>query len=213
MSEVTALRFDTPLGPVLPAAMYVATCAWPDSWPQRSRLVDSLLHAGARGAGYRHAGPDARVIERRCDRAAERLHYAFQAAEVAQLALLPAEIKAGPLTLSLPSRHAVGPSGRASVKRLQGLAASGWAAPHDPRDLALGDDDFRTRVWRRYLPAIPYIIPLKLYLQEQAEPPDPATLVRNTEWLEPALERAELWAAMLGELENVPAEFIRFEWR
>lgn len=209
MSEATALPFDTPLGPLLPAAMYLAACAWPDSWPQRSRLVESLLHGGARAAGYRHAGPDARVIERRLTRGSERLALAFQAAEVAQLGSLPAGVEFGPLTLSLPSRHAVGRGGRVSVKRLQAMAANDWQPPDDPRDYAEGDDDFRNRVWRRFLPALPYVIPLKLYLHRQAEPPELVTLVRNPEWLEDALTSAEWWAAEQLPKLAARAEFIR----
>lgn len=225
MTEGAALPFDTPLGPVLPAAMYLAVCAWPDSWPQRSRLVESLLHAGARAAGYRHRGPDARVLERRLNRGGERLELAFQAAEVAQLALMPAEFaipvtvehperyrlgryEPGVLKVRLPSFAAIGRGGRPAVKRLQALAANDWRPTGDPRDLALGHDDFRNRVWRRFLPALPYIITLKAYLQAQPAPVDIVTLVRNVEWLDEALRNADSWRASLSHLEAVPADFI-----
>lgn len=226
MSEVSCLEFDTPLGPVWPAAKYLAVCAWPDSWPQRSNLVEALLHGGARAAGYRHPGPDARVIERRLNRGVARLCKAFQAAELAQLATIPAEwripirleyadryalgkYEPGTLAVRLPSYRAIGRDGRPAVKRLQALAAAGWKSSDDPRDLAFGDDDFRSRVWRRFLPTLPYAVPLKLHIEAQPEPLDVVTLVRNPEWLDSCLDSAELWRAELSRLDNVPAEFIR----
>lgn len=206
MSERTPLEFDTPMGPAWAAAKYLAVCAWPDSWTQRTKLVRALLHAGARAAGYRHPGPDARVLDRRLNRAAERLEKAFQAAEVLQLATLPPELQAGPIRLLLPGRHAVGSGGRVSLKRLQALAANDWEAPDDPRDLVEGDDEFRRRVWRRFVPALPYIIPLKMHIQ--AEPVDIVTLVRDTAWLEPALTAAERWREIIHQETSITAELI-----
>jgi len=205
VTEVTALEFDTPMGPVWPAAKYLAVCAWPDSLPQRTRLVKALLHASARAAGYRHPGPDARVLERRLIRATERLEKAFTAAEVAQLKGMPAELQFRGLRVQMPSRHAVGRRGNVSLKQLQALAANDWQAPADKRDLLLGDNDFRTRVWRRFLPALPYVIPLKLYVQDH--PADLVALMRNPEWLLPALASSEHWAAELSN--SCPADFIQ----
>lgn len=205
MSETTKLPFDTPLGPVLPAAMYLTVCAWPESIPQRDKLVEALLYAGRRAAGYKPAGgPLARELERRINRACERLERGFQAAEVGQLAVMPAEFNLGRLRLRLPSHPAIGRGGAPSVKRLQALAANDW---EPTPELAWGDDDFRTRVWRRYLPALPHLIALKMHIEDR--PTDLVDLVRNPEWLEPALVLAERWADELSKLPHVPAAFIR----
>ena len=191
--EVTLLEFDTPIGPVWPAAMYLAVCAWPDNWPQRTRLVKALLNAGSRAAGWRHPGPDARVLERRVNRACDRLEKAFLAAEVAQ-------------------RHAIRdliyPSGRVSIKRLQSAAAHDWQTPTGPRDPEEVSNDFRTRVWRRWLPAMHYIIPLRLYIQ--ADQVSLMSLMRETEWLNDALTSSERWAVELLPLQDrIKADTVR----
>lgn len=186
--EITALEFGTPMGPVWPAAMYLAACAWPDSWPQRTRLVRALLHAGSRATGWRRPGPDRRVLERQVNRATERLEKSFLAAEVAQRSLL----------------H----DGQVSIKLLQKGAAHGWQAPKGHRDPDNVANDFRVNIWRRFLPAMHYIIPLKLHIQ--AQPIDIISLCLNTEWLDDALTSSKFWATTLLPMQQrIDADIIR----